>query len=201
MKRKYVLRIYRGENGWPFLCHHIFMCEITKCHINSWLLLFLAAWAILLHLTFHSIALSLPSLPPSLPSHSLPLSTAVLSLSVSFRPLQCTLPYVVTGMSGLVFGSAMCSTGRQPAQCVEPQGCGDRPWVSLSLTLSLRLWLVAGLPGHERHHITEHLLLLTSLQPGGTHTHTQTNCPLASLTLFTDKAAFGSAVEFATAHP
>lgn len=71
--------------------------------------------------------------------------------------------------------------------------------MSAAVSLSLSLWLVAGLPAHGRHRIIQHLLPLTSLQLGGAHTHE--NSPLAWLTLFTVKAAFGSAVEFATIHP
>lgn len=66
----------------------------------------------------------------------------------------------------------MCSAGRQPAQGVEPPSCGK----CLQLSLSLSLWLVAGLPAHGRHRIIQHLLPLTSLQLGGAHTWKFPSC-------------------------
>ncbi len=175
-----------GFCKWPFLYHHVFMHEISKCHINSWLLLFSSVG--------DSASFDLLLCCPLSPSHSLPLSTIALSLSMSFRPLRRPPALCCDRLVRLVFGCAMCSAGRQPVQCVEPRGCGA--CVSGCLPLSLSLWLVAGLPGHGCRHITRHLLPLTSLQPGD-----HTDCPLASPTLFTDRAAFGSAVEFAAVHP
>lgn len=148
-----------------------FMCRISKCHINSWLLLFLAArgqfcfiWPFALlphqhHHLVHSLSLALIHSPSCVPP------------SAEAPPALCCDRLV-----RLAFGQAVCSAGRQPAQCVEPRGCTEYLRVSSSFSLSGWLWAYWG---HRHHRITQHLLPLTSLQPGElTHTHARTQIAL-----------------------
>lgn len=164
-----------------------FMCRISKCHINSWLLLFLAArgqfcfiwpFALLPHQHHHLV-------------HSLIHSPSCVPPSAEAPPALCCDRLV-----RLAFGRAVCSAGRQPAQCVEPRGCTEYLRVSSSFSLSGWLWAYWG---HRHHRITQHLLPLTSLQPGElTHTRAHTNCPFARCSHST---TFGSAVACATIDP
>lgn len=168
-----------------------FMCRNSKCHINSWLLLFLAArgqfcfiWPFALlphqhHHLIHSLSLALIHSPSCVPP------------SAEAPPALCCDRLV-----RLAFGRAVCSAGRQPAQCVEPRGCAE--YLRVSSSFSLSGWLRAYW-GHRHHRITQHLLPLTSLQPGElTHTHIHTNCPFARCSHST---TFGSAVACATIDP
>ena len=143
------------------------MCKICKCHTSSWILLFLAAEGSFCFIWPFALLPSLYQSPP-------PLFTLVLlSPSVSFPPTTAPPALCCDRTVRLSFGWAACSAGRQPVQCVEPKGCTQ------CLREPLCVCLVSVYQGHDHQRVTQHLLLLTSLQPGGGGASPHTNCPSA----------------------
>lgn len=155
---------------WPFLCHHVFMCEISKCHINSWLL------------TFYSIT----------PFYSLPLSP--LSSTPSQFPLaHCGAPCPVLWQA---FQAGVWLHHVQRWEAAS-SGCRASELWRVSAGVSLSGWLQV----YRRMDATVSSSTCYPWPRFSQEEHTHENSPLAWLTLFTVKAAFGSAVEFATIHP
>lgn len=154
-----------------------FMCRISKCHINSWLLLFFSCEGpILPHLTFCSAA------PPAPPPRSLPLSCS--------HPLPFLRPSVRWGAPCPVLWQA-CQACIWPSgvQCWEAASSVRRASglhrVSPSVFLFLSLWLVVGLLGAQAspYHPAPATPDLTTA--GGADTHARAHklpfCPLFTL--------------------
>ncbi len=99
----------------------------------------------------------------------------------------------------LVFGCAMCRTGRQPAPCVEPRGRGR---VSPAVSLSLVGWGSTGawMPPYHPAPATPDLAAARGRTPSHRHIYTH-KLPSHLTDIVPGKAALPSSVEFAAIHP
>lgn len=166
-----------------------FMCRISKCHINSWLLLFLAArgqfcfiwpFALLPHQHHHLV-------------HSLSLALIHSPSSVRWG---APCPVLWQACQACIWPSGV--------QCWEAASSVRRASglhrVSPSVFLFLSLWLVVGLLGAQAspYHPAPATPDLTTAGGADTHTRAHTNCPFARCSHST---TFGSAVSCATIDP